>query len=150
MFKIAVSERPHKRRGVLSIVSSIHDPLGFLAPLIPPSKLLLQELCKRNIKWDSEMPQTLSRQWSEWLQDLNKITMVKVDRCIKSKDFGMIRTAQLHHFSDASQCGYQGLKFSVVTTDFRQLERVIDGFPSITVFRLFLIFFHALFLILML
>ncbi len=52
------------------------------------------------------MPQTLSRQWSEWLQDLNKVAMVKVDRCIRPKDFGMIRMAQLHHFSDASQCGY--------------------------------------------
>lgn len=52
------------------------------------------------------MPQSLSRRWSEWLQDLNKVAMVKVERCIKPKDFGVIRMAQLHHFSDASQYGY--------------------------------------------
>lgn len=106
MFKIAVSERPYTRRGILSVVSSIYDPLGFLSPLILPSKLLLQELCKRNIGWDDEMPQILACQWSKWLQDLKRVVMVKVDRCIMPKDFGKIKMAQLHHFSDASECGY--------------------------------------------
>ncbi|XP_048042569.1 uncharacterized protein LOC125266160 [Megalobrama amblycephala] len=106
MFKIAISERPHTRRGILSVISSIYDPLGFLSPLLLPSKLLLQELCRRNIGWDNEMPQSLLCQWSEWLQDLNKVAMVKVDRCIKPKEFGKIELAQLHHFSDASECGY--------------------------------------------
>ncbi len=30
MFKIAISERPPTRRGVLSVFGSIYDPLGFL------------------------------------------------------------------------------------------------------------------------
>ncbi len=37
--------------------------------------------------------------------------MVKVDRCIRPKDFGTIRMAQLHHFSDASQCGYETVSY---------------------------------------
>ncbi len=80
----------------------MYDPLGFISPLILPSKLLLQELCKRNIGWDNEMPQTLSRQWSEWLQDLNKVAMVKVDRCIRPNNFGTIRMAQLQISLDKS------------------------------------------------
>nr|XP_055065256.1 uncharacterized protein LOC129447515 [Misgurnus anguillicaudatus] len=122
VFKIAVSERPHTRRGVLSITSSIYDPLGFLAPLILPSRLLLQELCKRSIGWDDEMPQSFSRQWSEWLQDLHKLSMVKIDRCIKPKDFGEVKNAQLHHFSDASQCGYGTVSYLRLEDEYKNVK----------------------------
>ncbi len=44
-FNITISDRAHTRRGILSVVSSIYDPIGFLCPLILPAKLLLQELC---------------------------------------------------------------------------------------------------------
>ena len=32
-FKIAVKDRPETRRGILSVMSSVLDPLGFLSPL---------------------------------------------------------------------------------------------------------------------
>ncbi|XP_043983761.1 uncharacterized protein LOC122837472 [Gambusia affinis] len=43
-FKASLQERSHTRRGILSVVSSLYDPLGFLAPFIITAKLLLQEL----------------------------------------------------------------------------------------------------------
>lgn len=33
-------------RGISSVVSSLYDPLGFVAPFTVPGKLVLQELCK--------------------------------------------------------------------------------------------------------
>ena len=33
-FKIVVKDRPQTRRDILSVVCSIYDPLGFIAPLI--------------------------------------------------------------------------------------------------------------------
>lgn len=57
-----VEARPHTRGGILSVISSIYDPLGFLSPFILPPKLLLQEMCRRNISWDEEIPQSFSRQ----------------------------------------------------------------------------------------
>lgn len=105
-FRTLVREQPQTRRGILSVVSSLYDPLGFLAPLSMPAKLLLQELCRRNVKWDEVIPPALSNQWSEWLQDLQKMDEFKVERCIKPRDFGVPVSAQLHHFSNASQVGY--------------------------------------------
>ncbi len=42
-FKIAIQDRPLTRRGILSMVSSVYDPLGFLSPVILPAKQILQE-----------------------------------------------------------------------------------------------------------
>ncbi|XP_050978835.1 uncharacterized protein LOC127173179 [Labeo rohita] len=105
-FRTAVQERPHTRRGILSVVSSLYDPLGFLSPFIIPAKLLLQELCRMNLKWDEPVPSVFSRYWSEWLSELQHMSGFKGERCIKPKDFGTQLKAELHHFSDASQTGY--------------------------------------------
>lgn len=105
-FKTSVREQPQTRRGILSVVSSLYDPLGFLAPFSMPAKLLLQELCRRNLGWDEAIPHSFSKQWSDWLQELQKVAEFKVDRCLKPKDFVDPVTAQLHHFSDASEVGY--------------------------------------------
>ena len=37
------------RRGILSLVSSMYDPLGFAAPFTLPAKALLQDLCGQNL-----------------------------------------------------------------------------------------------------
>lgn len=105
-FRTAVQERPHTRRGILSVVSSLYDPLGFLSPFIIPAKLLLQELCRMNLKWDESVPDVFSKHWSEWLSQLQQMSGFKVERCIKSKSFGTQVKAELHHFSDASQTAY--------------------------------------------
>nr|XP_054607751.1 uncharacterized protein LOC129167238 [Nothobranchius furzeri] len=106
IFQLVMEERPHTRRGILSMVSSIYDPLGFLAPFTLLPKLLLQEMCRRKMSWDEPVSQTMSQQWTLWLQDLQKITEFNVSRCIKPKHFEEPLQAQLHHFADASEHGY--------------------------------------------
>ena len=51
-FKISANDRPASRRGILSVVSSVYDPLGFAAPFTLPVKALLQDLCCKNFGWD--------------------------------------------------------------------------------------------------
>ncbi|XP_028314842.1 uncharacterized protein LOC114470696 [Gouania willdenowi] len=99
-------EQPYTKRGILSVVGSVYDPLGFLSPFTLPAKLIMQELCKNALGWDENIPQTFCQRWTGWLADLNKMAEFKVDRCMKPINFGQIRYAQLHHFSDASECGY--------------------------------------------
>ena len=43
-FKIALSEKLFTRRGVLSVVNSIYDPLGLDVPVLLEGRLLLQRL----------------------------------------------------------------------------------------------------------
>ena len=56
-FKVKVKEKPPTRRGILSLVSSVYDPLGFASPFVLPAKvILLQDLCCRGLKWDEVVP----------------------------------------------------------------------------------------------
>lgn len=105
-FKLALKEQPHTQRGILSMVSSIYDPLGFLAPLTLSAKLLLQDMCRRNYEWDDEIHPILQQQWAKWLRDLERVKAFEVERCLKPMDFGETICGQLHHFSDASESGY--------------------------------------------
>lgn len=53
IFKVEVSREISKtRRGIMSFVSSIYDPLGWIGPFTLPARMLLQELCKRGGSWD--------------------------------------------------------------------------------------------------
>nr|XP_027206604.1 uncharacterized protein LOC113800073 [Penaeus vannamei] len=54
-FKICLGDKPLTRRGVLSIVASIYDPLGMVAPLTLPAKMILQDMCQMQLGWDENM-----------------------------------------------------------------------------------------------
>ena len=43
------------KRGVLSVLSSIYDSLGFTAPCILEPKLIVQECWKKNLDWDDTL-----------------------------------------------------------------------------------------------
>lgn len=105
-FKISVKIQPCIRRDILSVVSSIYDPLGFLSPLILPAKMLLQELCRQNLGWDSVIPSVLLNQWKQWINELDKVAEFQVNRCFKPMNFGQPTHACLHHFADACETGY--------------------------------------------
>ena len=105
-FNINLSQKPHPGRVILSVVSSIFDPLGFLAPLTLPAKQLLQGLCQRGFGWDEPLPQPVSEKWMEWTNSLDRIKGFSVPRCLKPKGYGMTSCAVLHHFADASESDY--------------------------------------------
>ena len=48
LFRIQLQDKPLTRRGLLSTISSIFDPLGLVAPFMLLGKKLLQEICKTN------------------------------------------------------------------------------------------------------
>ena len=93
------------RRNMLSVVSSIYDPLGLINPLIITGKLLFQEATRFKLSWDEVVPHSLKYQWEDWVSSLRKVIELRFPRCLKPTEYDL-GTVELHHFSDASQKAY--------------------------------------------
>ena len=105
-FRIIVQDKPLSRRGILSTVSSVFDPLGLVAPFILMGKRILQELCRDGVGWDDEVPDDLRPQWEKWRAELPILESLRIARCYKPQKFDVVKNVELHHFSDACQNGY--------------------------------------------
>ena len=107
----ATSKVPLTKRGMVSVVYSLFDPPGFIAPYIMKAKLLLQTLNRKEIGWDESVKDAECLQWERWIDNLVKLREVKIDRCFKPKGFGKVQETQLHLFSDASREGYSAAAY---------------------------------------
>ena len=110
-FNIVLQDKPCTTRGILSTISSIFDPLGFVTLLLLDGKSILQELCRLNISWDDPIPDDIKIKWEKWRADLLNLQQISISRCYKPENFGPVVPTEPHHFSDASvkgyhQCGY--------------------------------------------
>ena len=105
-FRIIVNCKPPTRRGILSVISSVYDPLGFAAPFTLPAKKILQDLCREEIGWDDTVPDQYQIKWAKWLSELPLLEQFKVSRCVIPAEFGTVMSRQIHVFSDASSIGY--------------------------------------------
>ena len=99
------------RRGILSIISSIFDPLGFVAPHILGGKRIVQLLCQDEIGWDEVASDDIIREWQLWCKTLYRLELYKISRCYKPSGFGKVKQIWLHHCSDASQEGYEQVSY---------------------------------------
>ena len=110
-YKVSVPDRPFTRRGVLSLVNSIYDPLGLAAPVLLEGRLLLQELVAMGkettaatlLGWDDPLPEKLANRWQCWQNALPDLEKATVQRCYHPREFGPVTRAEIHAFSDASQ-----------------------------------------------
>ncbi len=101
-FNINAKDHPPTRRGLLSVIASLYDPLGFMAAFTLSGKCILQELCHKGIGWDDPIPEHLSSWWEEWKNSLKTLKDITIPRCYHPPNFGNIVSTELHHFSDAS------------------------------------------------
>ena len=70
-FETCIKSKPLTRRRILSIVSSLFDPLGFVALVILSAKLILQNLCRQQLDWDDKIPNEDSVKWEHWVKSLS-------------------------------------------------------------------------------
>ena len=101
-----LQDKPCTKRGILSAVSSIFDPLRLVAPLLLEGNSILQELCCLDVKWDDPIPEDVKVRWTKWKAELLQLRSILIPRCYKPENFGCAVGTELHHFSDASVKGY--------------------------------------------
>ena len=116
-FQIAIKDRPPTRRGILSSVSSVYDPLGFVGPVVLTAKQILQDLCRQRYDWDDQIPHVHLTRWQERLRDLPMLSEFGVERCLKPKNYGNPDRVHIHHFCDASEAGYGVVSYMRMKND---------------------------------
>ncbi|XP_042229933.1 uncharacterized protein LOC121871554 [Homarus americanus] len=94
------------RRGLLSIVRSVYDPLGFISPFIVKAKIIFQNECRRQENWDIQLLDHNLVLWQRWLSDLKLLQDFQISCCYTQAGLSRTASAPLHHFCDASQSAY--------------------------------------------
>ena len=94
-FQTKMAENPSTRRGLLSILSSIHDPLALGAPFLLKGRLIIQQLCKDRPDWDEPIDEKSSYEWLKWKNTLVALENINIPRCYKPTDFRQISSFTL-------------------------------------------------------
>lgn len=71
-FQVVDEDKPYTRRGVLSTVNSLYDPLGFVAPVTIQGKAILRELPMEVGDWDSPLPPDKGKLWTAWKEHMHQ------------------------------------------------------------------------------
>ncbi|XP_046560324.1 uncharacterized protein LOC124269353 [Haliotis rubra] len=112
--------KPTTRRGILSVISSIYDPFGFICPVTLQAKKIFQRECRLKKGWDDLLEKCHEEKWIEWIQKLSRIEQLTITRCVSPFDSDDLLKYDLHHFSDASMEGYGAVSYlRIVNSDGR-------------------------------
>lgn len=81
-FQVSKEMKPYTRRGVLSMINSLFDPLGFVSPVTLRGKVLLREMMQpsSSTNWDDPLPESLREQWENWVESLHYLKDIKIPR----------------------------------------------------------------------
>jgi len=102
MFKVDMSAQAVTKRGILSTINSLFDPLGFLAPVVLEGRLILRELVSTKVDWDETIPQDIARKWENWISKVAKVTSLDIRRSYFEGSISEMSGLELHMFADAS------------------------------------------------
>ena len=89
-FTIKLVEKPSTRCGLLSMLSSVYDPLGLGAPFMLKRRQLIQQLCQEKLQWDEQIDERSAYEWLKQINNLLTLENVTVPRCYRPKDFGKV------------------------------------------------------------
>ncbi|VDI56725.1 Hypothetical predicted protein [Mytilus galloprovincialis] len=79
-FQVSLDNKPYTRRGVLSVINGLYDPLGFAAPVTIAGKLILRETMKESTEWDEPLPPQFQSKWQSWKDSLKLLQQVEIPR----------------------------------------------------------------------
>lgn len=95
------------KRRILSDASRIFDPLGFISPVIIAVKILFQELWRKKLNWDEEIPEELASQWENIRDELPVVEFLVIPRMMLTNKLNW----ELHGFCDASLDAYAAVVY---------------------------------------
>ena len=106
---IGIPTRCFTKRGVVSTVNSVYDPIGIASPVILVGRIIQREALtlpdsveSAGMTWDEPLPAKYFARWDEWVKSLDQLSLLKVPRSYYPIDFVDCNSQELHIFVDAS------------------------------------------------
>ena len=99
----------YTKRGLLSRIATLFDPVQFLAPYVIRAKMALQESWLRGLDWDEEFPEDLRASVQRWIEQLPRVAEIRIPRCYRTER--PVRDVSLHTFVDASKRAYAAVTY---------------------------------------
>ncbi|XP_056009145.1 uncharacterized protein LOC125668071 [Ostrea edulis] len=122
VFMVPTDEKPFTRRGLLSTVNSLFDPIGFISPITISGKILLRECTPEGVDWDEPLPENNILKWKEWQSSLRCLSDIAIPRMMSHTSVSLAQTSEVHIFSDASEKAIAASAY---------LRTVSDGLTSV-------------------
>lgn len=97
------------KRGILSKLASVGDPMGLVYPVTVQGKFLYREASELKQAWDAVLPKDL--QWKKWKSGLPAKSTVRRSLVTFPEHIDSI---ELHAFGDASGRGVAAAVYAVV------------------------------------
>jgi len=107
-----VPNKEFTKRGVLSTINSLYDPLGFVSPVTLHGRLIQRKLVApakdaaaskiKGLGWDEPLPQENLQEWNDWKKSLVSLAEVRIPRSFLIPHTERA-SQELHVYCDASE-----------------------------------------------
>ncbi|XP_076832060.1 uncharacterized protein LOC143477359 [Brachyhypopomus gauderio] len=114
-FRVSREQKPFTRRGILSTVNGLYDPLGYVSPVTIQGKALVRELSTENAEWDDPLPALKEEQWKLWTDSLCELEQLQIHRTYVPISLCSAKYREICVFSDASTMAISAVAYLKAT-----------------------------------
>ncbi|XP_018018481.1 uncharacterized protein LOC108675002 [Hyalella azteca] len=109
MINVTIPQRSFTKRGIISVVNTIYDPLGLVSPVTLMGRLIQRDVLPpkdsvnllQNFGWDDLLPDQYKVGWDRWIESLRLLKLIQVPRNFYPLNFRP-QKQELHVYCDAS------------------------------------------------
>lgn len=105
-YKLKIASLENKnltKRNLLSSISKLFDPIGWIAPVIITAKILIQQMWLTGLNWDDELPLSITEKWNLYRSNLQVVERLEIPRWFHTDKYAKV---EIHGFCDASLSAY--------------------------------------------
>ena len=95
------------KRGLLSAMHALYDPMGFLSPFVIRARMIFQEAVLSVSGWDDKdrLPESIIAEFAKWQAEIPELSALKIPRWYSTPETRG-SAPELHVFTDASSKAY--------------------------------------------
>ena len=110
-FDTSLHSNPFTKRGMLSTLNSLYDPIGFIAPVVLRGKVMFRKVLDSSYGWDDPLPPEHELEWRKWCDSLVDLANLSVPRAYSSSSLQECSRLEVHVFCDASETAISAVAY---------------------------------------